>query len=130
VLAQSRAAHLAGITGQAVDAAGRAVISERVDLVQGGVVVQSTTTGVSGNWSFTNVAAGDYVVRMMVNDQAAGIRVSVVPGQTVSNALIVTPSAAAPSAAFLAGLGLLGGILTGAAVAAAVITTAVVVTGS
>jgi hypothetical protein len=93
-------------------------------------VVQSTTTGVSGNWSFTNVAAGDYVVRMILNDQAAGIRVSVVPGQTVSNALIVTPSAAAPSAAFLAGLGLLGGILTGAAVAAAVITTAVVVTGS
>jgi hypothetical protein len=77
-----------------------------------------------------HVAAGDYVVRMTVNDQQAGMRVSVTSGQTVANALIVAPSAAAPSAAFLAALGLLGGLLTGAAIAAAVITTAVVVTGS
>jgi hypothetical protein len=132
VFAQSvRAApQAAAISGQAVDAGGRALVNQRIDLVRDGEVVQSTTTGVRGDWSFRNVATGDYVVRTTVNDQQAGMRVSVTSGQTVANALIVAPSAAAPSAAFLAGLGLLGGILTGAAVAAAVITTAVVVTGS
>lgn len=131
VFAQSaRAAALAGISGQAVDAGGRAIVNQRIDLVKDGQVVQTTTTGIRGDWSFANVAAGDYVVRTTVNDQTAGMRVSVASGQTVTNALIVAPSAAAPSAAFLAGLGLLGGILTGAAVAAAIITTAVVVTGS
>jgi hypothetical protein len=132
VFAQAtRAAPLAAaISGQAVDAGGRAIVNQRVDLVRDGEVVQSTTTGIRGDWSFANVAAGDYVVRMTVNDQNAGMRVSVASGQTVANALIVAPSAAAPSAAFLAALGLVGGLLTGAAIAAAVITTAVVVTGS
>ena len=130
VFAQSRTAQSASIAGQAVDAAGRAVVNQRVDLMREGEVLQSQTTSARGSWSFAGVAAGDYVVRMRVNDQIAGVRVTVAPGQTLDNALIVAPGAAAPSAAFLGGLGLLGGVLVGAAVVAAIVTTAIVVTGS
>jgi hypothetical protein len=101
-----------------------------VELVRAGEIVNSTITGTRGEWLLTNVTPGEYVVRVVVNGQVAGMRVSVAPGQTVANALIVAPGAAAPSAAFLAALGLLGGTLVGAAIAAAIITTVVVVTGS
>ena len=120
--------HLATISGAAVDAGGRALINERVELVQAGQTVASTRTGSRGEWSFMNVTPGDYVVRLVVSGQVAGIRVSVTPGQTVANAVIVAPSLAAPSAAF--GLGVLGTTLIGAAVAAAVVTTVILVTGS
>jgi hypothetical protein len=123
-------AKLATISGQATDAGGRALINQRVELVRAGEIVNSTITGTRGEWLLTNVTPGDYVVRIVVNGQVAGVRVSVAPGQTVANALIVAPGAAAPSAAFLAALGLLGGTLVGAAIAAAIITTVVVVTGS
>jgi hypothetical protein len=116
------------IEGQSVDAAGRPVINQRVDLVRDGAVLQSTTTGVRGEFSFANVAAGEYIVRMTVNGQTAGLRLPVAAGQTVASATIVASSAAAPSAAFLV-LGLIP-LLTTAAVATAVVTTAVVVTGS
>jgi Carboxypeptidase regulatory-like domain len=120
---------LATISGEALDAGGRALISQRVELVRDGAVVGSTTTGSRGEWSFTNVMAGDYVVRVVVSGQVAGIRVSVAPGQMVANALIVAPSAAVPSAAFL-GLGLVGGTLVAAAATAAILTTVILVTGS
>jgi hypothetical protein len=123
-------AQLATISGAAMDAGGRAVINQRVELVRAGEIVGSTNTGSRGEWSFMNVTPGDYVVRVVANGQVAGIRVVVTPGQTVTNALIVAPSAAAPSAAFLAALGLLGGLAVGAAVAAVIITTAVVNSGS
>lgn len=123
-------AQLATISGTAVDAGGRALMNQRVELVRATEVVGSTITGSRGEWLFTNVTPGDYVVRVIVNGQVAGIRVSVAPGQTFANALIVAPSAAAPSAAFLAALGLLGGTLIGAAVAAAIVVTVVVATGS
>lgn len=123
-------AQLATISGEAVDAGGRALISQQVELVQASEIVGSTTTGSRGEWILTNVTPGDYVVRVIVNGQVAGIRVSVTPGQSVINALIVAPSAAAPSAAFLAGLGALGGTLVGIAIVAAIITTIVLVTGS
>lgn len=124
-------AQLATISGEVVDAGGRAVVSQQVELVREGQVVQSTTTGSRGEWSFTNVTPGDYVVRVVINGQVSGIRVSVTPGQAVANALIVTPSAAAPSAAFLvAALGLLGATVVVAAVVAAVVVTVVVATGS
>lgn len=117
------------IAGEAVDAGGRALVGQRVELVQGGLVIQTTTTGPRGEWRFTNVAPGEYVVRLVVNGQVSGIRVSLAAGQAVERALLVAPSAAAPSAAFLAGLGLLGTIaLIG--ITAAVITTIVIVTAS
>ncbi len=119
-------AQLATISGAALDAGGRAVMNQRVELVRASEIVGSTITGSRGEWSFTNVTPGDYVVRVIVNGQVAGIRVSVTPGQTYANALIVTPSAAAPSAAFLAALSLLGGLLLGAAIAAGIITIVVV----
>ena len=129
-LAQSSRSTLGTVSGEAVDAGGRALVNQRVELVRVGEVVQSTTTGSRGEWSFVNVASGDYVVRMMINGQVAGIRVSVAPGQAIARALIVAPSAAAPSAAFLAALGLLGGSLVVGGIVAAVVTTVVVVTGS
>ena len=91
----------AAISGQAVDAGGRALINQRVELVRDGQVVQTTTTGNRGEWTFANVAAGNYVVRIVVNGQVSGIRVPVVAGQTAANALIVAPSMAAASPALL-----------------------------
>jgi hypothetical protein len=123
-------AKLATISGQATDAGGRALINERVELVRAGEIVSSTITGTRGEWLLANVTPGEYVVRVVVNGQVAGVRVSVAPGQTVANALIVAPGAAAPSAAFLAALGAIGGTLVAAAIVAAIIATIVVVTGS
>lgn len=131
VFAQAPApAQLATISGQATDAGGRALINQRVELVRTGEIVGFTNTGSRGEWSFTNVTPGDYVVRAVVNGQVAGIRVSVTPGQTVTNALIVAPGAAAPSAAFLAGLGALGATLVVVAIVAVIITTVILATGS
>ena len=122
-------AQLATISGEAVDAAGHTLVGQRVDLIENGQVVQTITTGTRGEFSFVNVKPGEYIVRMTINGQNAGMRVVATAGQ-VSRAVIVAPSAAAPSAAFLAALGLLGGTLVGAAIVAAVVTTVVVVTGS
>ena len=131
VFAQSPgSAQLAAISGETLDAGGRALVNQRVELVRAGDVVQSTTSGSRGEWSFTNVAPDEYVVRTVVNGQVTGIRVTVTSGQTIAHALIVAPTAAAPSAAFLAALGLLGGSLVAAAVVAVIVTTVVVVTGS
>ena len=121
---------LGTISGQAMDAGGRALIGQKVELLLAGEIVQTTTTGSRGEWSFTSVAPGDYVVRIVLNGQVSGIRASVTPGQTVANALIVAPSAAVPAPAFLLALGLLGGSLLAAGVIAAIIATVVVVTGS
>ena len=123
-------ARLATISGEVLDAGGRALVNQRVELVRAGDVVQSTTTGGRGEWSFTNVAPDDYIVRTVVNGKTAGIRVSVTSNQTIARALIVAPSAAVPSAAFLSRFGLLGGTLVAGAIVAAIITTVVKVTGS
>ena len=123
-------AQLGTISGEAVDAGGRAVVNQRVELVQAGEVMHTTTTGSRGEWMFASVLPGEYVVRMLVNGQVAGIRVTVTSGQAVANALIVAPSAAAPSAVFLARLGLLGGTLVIGGIVAAIVTTVVIVTGS
>lgn len=131
VFAQAAARVQAGtISGEVLDAGGRAVVNQRVELVQAREVVQTTTSGSRGEWTFANVAPGDYVVRVVINGQVTGIRVTLTPGQAVSNALIVAPSAAAPSAAFLVALGPLFGTLVVAGVVAAVVTTVVVATGS
>ncbi len=125
---ESTRADLGMIAGEAVDAGGRPLANQRVELVQGGVVLQSTTTGVRGEWRFSGVLPGEYVVRMVINGQVAGIRVSVAPGQTIEHALIVAPSAAAPSAAIFGLPFLLGFLLV--AGAAAVVTTIIIVTAS
>lgn len=118
------------IAGQAVDAVGRALLNQPIELLRDGQVLQTTTTGSRGEWLFANVSPGIYIVRTMVNGQVAGVRVTVDAGQLVANQLIVAPSAAAPSGVFLAALGLFGGIAAGAGIAAAIITTVAVVTKS
>jgi hypothetical protein len=117
------------VAGESVDAAGRAIAGQRVELLRAGEVVQTTATDSRGDWVFTNVPAGEYVVRMNVNGQIAGVRATVTAGQS-TKALIVTSSAAAAKPAFLLALGLLGGLAAGAAVTAIVVTTVVVATGS
>lgn len=104
MLAQTTLSLRGSITGEAVDAGGRAVAAQRVELVQSGQVVQTTITASNGRFTFSNVADGDYIVRVLVNGQPAGVRVTLAPGATVANALIVTPSATAPSARLGTGL--------------------------
>ena len=129
--AQTKAnASLTTISGETLDAGGRALSNQRVELLRDSEVLNSTMSGSRGEWSFTNVAAGEYVVRTVVNGKVAGARVIVTPGQMIARAMIVAPSASAPAPAFLAALGLLGGLAVGAAIAAIVIITIVKVTGS
>src|SRR5689334_9695260 len=93
------------VTGQTVDAAGRALPSLHVELVRDGQVLQTVTTDSRGAWLFANVAPGVYVVRTVVNGQTAGVRVVVEAGQLVANQTIVAPTAATASPVFLAALG-------------------------
>ena len=118
------------ISGETVDAGGRALVNQRVELLRDTEVLNSTTSGSRGEWSFSNVAPGEYVVRTVINGKVAGARVSVTPGQMIARAMIVAPSASAPAPAFLAALGLLGGSLLAAGIAAVIITTIVVKTRS
>lgn len=132
LLAQSaQAARPGAVSGEALDAGGRALVNQRVELVQTTQVVQTTTTGTRGEWTFSHVAPGDYVVRtLLANGQTAGVRVSVAPGQTVANTLIVSPSAAVPSAAFIANLDPALRVLVIAIIAAAIGGTIYVLTKS
>lgn len=121
----------AAITGAVVDPGGRPAANQRVELVQGGTILETVTTGMQGEWKFADLAPGDYVVRAVVNGQVTGARVSVAAGET-ERTLIVLPAAATASAAALAAQAdrrrLLPFILIG--VAAAVVTTIVIVTAS
>jgi hypothetical protein len=123
----------ASITGQLVDAGGRAIASQRVDLVQYGVVIATTTTTTSGSYVFANVAEGEYVVRTMLNGTVAGVRVFAGREGAV-NAVIVAPSVAAPNGtlifSFFAGLGPVVGTALAVGIGAAIIGTAVAVSGS
>jgi hypothetical protein len=121
---------LGTISGETMDAGGRALSNQRVELLRDTIVINSTMSGSRGEWSFANVSAGEYVVRTVVNGKVAGARVIVTPGQMIAHAMIVTPSASAPAPAFLAALGLLGATVVVAAVAVAIIVTVVKVTGS
>lgn len=119
------------ISGTVLDAGGRALVNQRVELVAqpSSQVVQTTVTGSRGTWTFTGVAPGEYNVRLVANNgQVSGIRVSLAPSGAVTNALIVAPSAVAMSATGLE-IGLLLALLAG--LGAGLITTIVVVaTGS
>ena len=123
VLAQSAGS----ISGEAVDAGGRGVTQQRVELVQNGHVLQTTMTVAGGAFTFANVAPGDYIVRVMINNQPAGIKVSLASGSAIANATIVTPSAAKPSGPFI--VPILIPLLIAAGVGVTVATVAVV-TGS
>lgn len=82
------------VSGRAVDASGRGVAHQRVELVQHASVVRTVTTDVIGDWSFAGVPPGDYVVRMNIKGHIAGVRVTVTAGQMVTGTLIVLPTAA------------------------------------
>ena len=109
------------LTGRAVDVAGRAVAGQRVELLRGTEVVDVVTTTAGGDWTFPAVVAGDYVVRMTINNTIAGVRVTVLPGQAIAGNLLVAPAAtAAPQFGILAGGlgGSLSGVVTAIATAA------------
>jgi hypothetical protein len=108
------------VTGELVDAGGRALPGQRVELVQAGRVMQSTTTGTRGTFTFANVAPGDYIVRMQANGQTAGVRTTVHAG-LAANAMIVAPSAALPSAISSAGVVAIVAVIAGTAATIAVV---------
>lgn len=93
VLAQTQIT--AAIGGRSVDAAGRGVSGERVELLLGTQVLNTVTTNGLGEWSFRGVEPGVYVVRMNVRGRIAGVRVTVAAGQVVSGTMIVVPAATA-----------------------------------
>ena len=127
----ARAAQQGSIAGEALDAGGRPLANIPVELLQAvagqpvGGAVQTTTTDSRGAWTFTNVEAGDYVVRIMAGGQVAGIPVVVTAGVAVTNQLIVAPSlattalqnqpAGAPTAALSTGAiaGIIAGVVGG-----------------
>lgn len=83
----------ASISGRAIDATGRGVGAQRVELLYGSEVVNASQTSAFGDWSFTGVKPGEYIVRMNVNGRLSGVRVSVVSGQVVSGTMIVVSTA-------------------------------------
>jgi len=86
------------LNGQIVDATGRGSSGRSVELINDGIVVGMTTSSYDGHFSFAVGGSGSYVVRTFVNGHPAGVRVSVVSGQTPPMALLVLPSAATSSA--------------------------------
>ena len=130
----AQAARQGSIAGEALDAGGRPLANIPVELLQAvagqpvGGVLQTTTTDSRGAWTFTNLEGGDYVVRIIVNGQIAGIPVSLGPGAGLFNLVIVAPSSASAVPVFLLALGPLLATTVVVAAVAAVITTVVVVT--
>jgi hypothetical protein len=106
LVAQSQAT-IASVAGRSVDAAGRGVSGERVELLAGTTVVSTTTTNGLGEWSFASVQPGIYTVRMNVRGRIAGVRVTVAAGQVISGTMVVVPAATAS-----AQLGALANLLT------------------
>jgi hypothetical protein len=125
VMSAAPATSLGSISGRAIDAAGRGVAGQRVDLMRGGQAIGRSVTDTRGSWSFTGVDAGEYVVRTSVNGTIAGMRVTVGTGQAVAGTTIVVPtSAVSPQfgalASIVANLTAAGATSAAAAVTAAV----------
>lgn len=101
-VAQGKASTTSKLRGQIVDAGGLGVSNMPVELVSNGFVVSTTTSTTDGHFSFSEIPAGSYIVRTMVNGQPVGVRVTVVPGESPT-ALLVLPSLAkaAPAAVIL-----------------------------
>jgi len=130
VVTLAQSVQLGAISGEFMDAGGRAIASQQVELVQDGVVLRTATTDSTGQWTFASVKPGEYIVRTTLNGRVTGVAVTLATGQSLATANIVAPSAAAPSAAFMLSAVPLWGMVAIAGVAAAVVTTAIVVTGS
>lgn len=81
------------ISGRAIDATGRGVGSQRVELLYGAQVVSASQTNAFGEWAFNSVKPGEYVVRMNVMGRLSGVRVYVMGGQAVSGTMIVVSTA-------------------------------------
>lgn len=94
LLAQNQAT-VGTVAGRSVDAMGRGVFGERVELVRDTQVVNAVTTNGLGEWSFRAVEPGVYVVRMNVRGRIAGVRVTVAAGQALNGTMIVVPAATA-----------------------------------
>ena len=90
------------VSGHALDAGGRPLAGQRVELVGAlrgqpvGVPVQANVTDARGAWSFSGVPAGEYVVRMVHRGRTAGVPVSVTGDTGVPAVLIVAPSVPVP----------------------------------
>src|SRR5215831_16641488 len=117
-------AESASLSGTASDATGRALPNTRVQLrdVSSGQLVGSTTTNVLGQFSFTGLAAGNYLAEVA---NAAGQIVATSAAVDVSSGwaitdVSVTAPAAAPSGSHILGLSPRAAIIMGAAAAGGV----------
>ena len=115
------------VRGQIVDAGGRGAIGMRVELVSERNVVATTISTGDGFFNFPGIAAGNYVVRTMVNGQPSGVRVSVTAGETAPSALIVLPSVAKASPGVIVALGI-NGLIAGVVATVSVVANQVFVT--
>lgn len=88
----------ATLLGQLVDAGGRGEIGQSVQLVRDGVVITATETTANGEFIFSGVEPGTYVVRTTMNNRTAGTRVSVSAGES-RPVTVVLPSLATASPA-------------------------------
>ena len=117
------------VSGEALDAGGRPLANIRVELFEAinrqplGVALQTTLTGSQGDWTFTHVDPGEYVVQIVVNGHIAGIPVSVGAGTMLGGVLIVAPSAATPDPIAGAALATLIAAIAGAALVTTVVIT-------
>lgn len=123
ILAQSQLSASA-ISGRAIDAAGRGVGSQRVELVQGNHIVATSQTSALGEWSFSDVKPGEYIVRMNIMGRLTGVHVSVFAGQVASGTLIIVSTASVSPQ-----LGGLASLLTVLPTAVTAATTAAVAAG-
>lgn len=95
----------ATVLGQLVNAGGRGETGQSVELVRDGVVVATTVTMADGEFIFGGIAPGTYIVRTMMNNRAAGVRVSVNAGES-RPVTVVLPSLATASPIVAGGISL------------------------
>jgi hypothetical protein len=118
LVAQAPLVKTAAVRGELVDGGGRAVAGARIELVSQQRVVATTVSDSDGGFTFSGLAAADYVVRTMANGQPAGVRVSA-STERVTVATIVLPSVATASPAVIAAIA--PSLLSTLAVASAVV---------
>lgn len=87
----------ATVLGQVVDAGGRASSGKTVELVLNGAVISVAVTTADGRFTFNSIAPGTYQVRTMVNNQPAGVQLSLKAGEA-AQAVVVLPSMATSAA--------------------------------
>ncbi len=108
------------IAGHALDAGGRPLANIPVEIFEAagirpvGRAVRATVTDLRGAWSFGQMSAGDYVVRVTRGPQVAGVPVSVVAAESLDGVLIVAPSVFSPYMQATAGVAAAAGGLSAA----------------